>query len=454
MSTTSGLDKTIPLKVLTDTNSFTADMANSIVLVKEIPQNIKQLIENAKKVTVKAILIINNRESQRNFHYPYSDFPVGLISKKHSQLLLNNGKIHLTFNANYRLYKDPNGSQMLPESSWGVTAEGHIKPDIVAPGYDIFSAGEKNKYTYLSGTSMSVPQVAGIMNLLIDHLQKIHPSLTKVQRLELAKQIMLSSASPLVDKTSNTYYSPRQQGVGAINADKALNAKYIVTDKNGQSKINLQSLKSTQLSFSVNVQSLRPTKSPKTLYYQITTSTDKVDGSHFTHQSEKIYDSKWQSLVMTGDTLQVPIQLDLERFTKHLDATRPNGYFIDGFVHFKENLNDQEAFSIPFSGFKGDFTNLPALEEPIYYLKNKESFYKTKIIDNQLNFNHSLDESNGNHYTVLTSHEVPYFLSQDYKNGILPEESSFISEAPRKIVLGAFDHYKEENYQIKWDNQK
>jgi hypothetical protein len=56
-------------------------------------------------------------------------------------------------------------------SSWGPTDDGRIKPDVVADGENVLSAGPANPSAYLtlSGTSMSAPNVTGSLYLLQEY---------------------------------------------------------------------------------------------------------------------------------------------------------------------------------------------------------------------------------------------------------------------------------------------
>ncbi|KAF1785055.1 Peptidase S8, subtilisin, Ser-active site [Phytophthora cactorum] len=60
---------------------------------------------------------------------------------------------------------------LLPQSSTGPSPDGHIKPDIVAPGVRIYSAWwtRDNVYTIASGTSMASPHVAGQLHCYSAH---------------------------------------------------------------------------------------------------------------------------------------------------------------------------------------------------------------------------------------------------------------------------------------------
>ncbi|OEF99259.1 peptidase S8 [Vulcanibacillus modesticaldus] len=73
------------------------------------------------------------------------------------------------------------GFNLAQFSSRGPTADGRIKPDIVAPGYAITAAkaGTTNGYITYNGTSMATPFTAGVMALMIDANPNITPSSIK-----------------------------------------------------------------------------------------------------------------------------------------------------------------------------------------------------------------------------------------------------------------------------------
>lgn len=103
------------------------------------------------------------------------------------------------------------GFNLAPFSSRGITADGRIKPDIVAPGYNIMApkANSGSSYVSYSGTSMATPFVAGVASLMLD----ANPSLTPAQ----VQQEMESTADDWGPSGKDVDY-----GAGNLNAYKAI----------------------------------------------------------------------------------------------------------------------------------------------------------------------------------------------------------------------------------------
>ncbi|MEG3142427.1 hypothetical protein SD436_05395 [Streptococcus sp. 2A/TPW/M5] len=74
--------------------------------------------------------------------------------------------------------------------------------------------------------------------------------------------------------------------------------------------------------------------------------------------------------------MTVPISVDTSTFTSELTNQMKNGYFLEGFVFFKDAKTKKDLVSLPYIGFKGQYQDLPGIEKPIYaFTGDEKPFY-------------------------------------------------------------------------------
>ncbi|MBR3953361.1 MAG: S8 family serine peptidase [Oscillospiraceae bacterium] len=112
-------------------------------------------------------------------------------------------------------------------SSWGVPTSLEMKPEITAPGGNIYSVNGEDPsgkaYMNNSGTSMASPQIAGMAALVMQYVRENGlDEKTGLTARQLATSLLMGTAAPI---TNNERYAPvLQQGSGLANVGAAINA--------------------------------------------------------------------------------------------------------------------------------------------------------------------------------------------------------------------------------------
>ena len=204
--------------------------------------------------------------------------------------IARNPQAQIRFNDEYVYSASEDGGQPSEFSSWGLTPNGNLKPDIAAPGGGILSSLNDNQYGVMDGTSMAAPHVAGGVALVKQRVEKDFPEVHGDKKYDLIKKLLMSTAQPYKYKDSGAYASPRQQGSGLMQVDKAISATAFIEGSHGLTSINLgKSLSGDKVTVPFKIVNMGD--KAKTYTYYGVLNTDKVEDGKIVLRPQKISES-------------------------------------------------------------------------------------------------------------------------------------------------------------------
>lgn len=169
-------------------------------------------------------------------------------------------------------------------SSWGVSPDLSLEPDITAPGGNIYSTQDNGTYGLMSGTSMASPNLAGVSALVMQYAKEKYPEMTASELHTFVNALIMSTAIPLAyDETLD--YSPRNQGAGLVNAYNAVKTgAYLSVNGEDVPKIELgdDPEKTGTYAYAFNV-----TNFSKTAVYYTMDTTSQTEGVVYDEYTQK-----------------------------------------------------------------------------------------------------------------------------------------------------------------------
>ena len=354
------------------------DVNGKIALVSRgsVEYNVKK--EAAKNAGAAGILVYNNEPGMLYMQLDKYDLPSAFISQADGKALaaLEESARKLTVSASYGKVDNPTSGEMSDFSSWGVTPELTLKPDITAPGGNIKSATFNNGYTTKSGTSMAAPYVSGAMAVVKQYVEQQNYANSETAKAELVSDLLMSTADLVMAGTAP--YSPRKQGAGSVNIAAATAAKAYLTAEDGtRPKVELgdDAQKSGSYTVKFQLHNLSDENLTYTLGGYIQTDGQEVTkqiGGEDVHQVTELpyLLGRIETRTVTvagGATQTVSVDVCLTDTNKaYLDANFKNGTYVEGFVTLTPKSSTQPTLSIPYMGFYGDWTQAPIIDATDY----------------------------------------------------------------------------------------
>ncbi|MCS3917381.1 lactocepin [Caldanaerobacter subterraneus subsp. tengcongensis MB4] len=273
----------------------------------------------------------------------------------------------------------PPGDTVTDFSSWGVTPSFDFKPEIMAPGGGIYSTVNKDSYEVMSGTSMSAPHVSGAMALIAQALKekvaKGELNLKGRDFVEMAKVMAMNTAKVIIDPTTSygripMYpYSPRQQGAGMIQIDKAIKTPVVVTDVKGKAGIALGSI-SNSVTFTLVLRNFGNSDVTYNLKDKYGVLTDQVlAGYNLTHTAPLT----GAVVTFDKDTVTVPANgQETVNVTLIIPQNAPRNIFAEGYISFVPQGSDVPELTVPYTAFYGNWDEPRVIDSPMW---DEDTYY-------------------------------------------------------------------------------
>ncbi|MDO5063095.1 MAG: S8 family serine peptidase [Peptostreptococcaceae bacterium] len=349
-------------------------------------------VKNAQSKGAVAVIVYNHLDEDNLTHMAGMSedvtIPSCFISKEDGEYLRNNPRFTIKFETEEKAQVNPTGYRVSNFSSWGISPEGNLKPDISAPGGQIDSSVNQNSYDKMSGTSMATPHVAGGIAIAKQYVEKKFPDVTGEEKHRLVKNLLMSTATPFLDKKTepNAYGSPRGQGAGLLNLAGVISSSVVIEGTNNVSSINLRNITGDKVTITANLRNYA--NEAKTFDYYAVLNTDTVENGKIMLKPRKLDESEKREITVNGkDTQEFTVEFTLDpKKMAELQKEMPNGFFLEGFVFFVPKTSSEATISVPFVGFKGDWAKIPVIDPSIYHHleKGTKPYYyeRTDIVPN------------------------------------------------------------------------
>mgnify|MGYP001161698179 CR=1 FL=1 len=362
---------------------------------------------NAQAAGALGVIIYNNADGYVNMASdPSITIPQLFMLKNDGDKLaaaLQDGQtVNLTFNGEKTKSANPEAGKMSAFTSWGLTPNLDFKPEITAPGGQIYSTLENNQYGMMSGTSMAAPHVSGGAALVLERVDNEF-GVTGFDRVSVAKNLMMNTAAPVIDKGTvnsafewNIPYSPRRQGSGIMQLHSALSSPVIVTEAStNEGKVALKEVGNT-FEFTLKAQNFSDEdvaydvaanlQTDFAAYGEMGWAADELEAQKILDASVKVdgQDSAEVTVPANG-SVSFKVSVDVSNakvvdpsvtgdWETPLDINEvfPNGYFVEGYVTLTDSADVNPQLTVPYVGFKGDWDKAPILDGMKY---DDSSFY-------------------------------------------------------------------------------
>lgn len=337
------------------------DLKGKVALIQRGKLNFTVKQDNAQAAGAAAVIVYNNQgNSYINMASNASlEIPALFIAQSDGEALLSDKKATIEFNGKTVVTANVASQQMSDFTSWGPAPDLQFAPEVTAPGGNIFSTVNDNRYASMSGTSMAAPHTTGVTALAVQAVKEKNLGLTGKDLVSYVKNSLINTAKILYDKEGSdgtVPYSPRRQGAGLVQAEYAINNTVLATADDGQATVSLKEVgEKTEFNITLkNYGDKDQTYSMKTPGGVLTSKVPEDGMSVSVMNCDTVLNGA--KVTFDKDKVTVPAKSNVTvKATLKIDSKTKKGNYAEGYIQFK-NETSAPSLVVPYMGFYGDWS--------------------------------------------------------------------------------------------------
>lgn len=340
----------------------TGSLTGQAVLIRRGTCTFYAKAMNAQNAGAVAVILYNNATGRFNptvvpptASDPPVTIPVVAISNTEGALIdgrIAAGDTTITWTDQVASFPSSTGGLISSFSSYGLAPDLSLKPDLGAPGGNIYSTYplELGGFASMGGTSMSSPHVAGAVALLLEAKPKT-PAQAVGRILQNSADPHFWWGNPGLGYLDNVH----RQGAGMLDIDDAI----LATTRIEPGKLALGESEAGPVTSTLKIENVGATDVTYDLSYTPAVSTGP---NTFTVS----FMTGFADVGSSASSVTVPAHgMASVDVTITANAGLPDRSLYGGYVFFAPQDGGQ-AYSVPFAGFKGDYQTIQALAPTAY----------------------------------------------------------------------------------------